>query len=131
MEGSRRGKRSTEKGLPTPDPHVEGGNGKNAIVYNTKKENKGGRLKKDSSKRKELSILSHSIRECPRIHSVYVRVQLFLFNTINQYLYPGFRLTFSPALYKFIVRAFWAWVHSCSGFKSNLVPTYIYIYIYI
>ena len=27
MEGSRRGKGSREKGLPTPDPHVDGGNG--------------------------------------------------------------------------------------------------------
>ena len=91
MEGSRRGNRSREKGLPTPDPHVDGGNGKNAIVYNTKKrkkkgghgkktnkkekeKNKGKRLKKYNSKRKEFSILSHSIRECPRILSVYVRV---------------------------------------------------------
>ena len=90
MEDSRRGKRSKEKGLPTPDPHVDGGNGKKAIVYNTKKRKKGGdgkkdeekrkrknkgkRLKKYNSKRKEFSILSHSIRACPRILSVYVRV---------------------------------------------------------
>ena len=40
MKGSRRGKRSREKRLPTPDPHVDGGNGKKAIVYNTKKEKK-------------------------------------------------------------------------------------------
>ena len=38
MEDSRKGKRSgKKKGLPTPDPHVDGGNGKKAIVYNTKK----------------------------------------------------------------------------------------------
>ena len=47
MEGSRRGKRSREKGLPTLDPHVDGGNGKKAIVYNTKKRKKGGTRKKD------------------------------------------------------------------------------------
>ena len=47
MEGSRKGKRSREKGLPTPDPHVDGRNGKNAIIYNTKKRKKGGRRKKD------------------------------------------------------------------------------------
>ena len=41
MEGSRRGKGSREKGLPTPDPHVDGGNGVKTIVYNTKKEKKG------------------------------------------------------------------------------------------
>ena len=52
MEGSRRGNRSREKGLPTPDPHVDGGNGKNAIVYNTKKRKKGGTRKKDEEKRK-------------------------------------------------------------------------------
>ena len=90
MEGSRRGKKIKEKGLPTPDPHVDGGNGKKAIVYNTKKrkkrwhgkktkkkekrENKGKRLKKYNSKRKEFSILSHSIKACPRIFSIYVRV---------------------------------------------------------
>ena len=38
MEDSRKGKRSRKKGLPTPDPHVDGGNGKKAIVYNTKRE---------------------------------------------------------------------------------------------
>ena len=48
MEGSRKGKRSREKGLPTPDLHVDGGNGKNAIVYNTKKRKKEGTEKKAS-----------------------------------------------------------------------------------
>ena len=37
MEDSRKYKRSGKKGLPTPDPHVDGENGKKAIVYNTKK----------------------------------------------------------------------------------------------
>ena len=36
MEDSRKGKRSGKKGLPTLDPYVDGGNGKKAIVYNTK-----------------------------------------------------------------------------------------------
>ena len=53
MEGSRRGKGSREKGLPTPDPHVDGGNGKKTIVYNTKKEKKGDTQKKDWKKNKE------------------------------------------------------------------------------
>ena len=52
MEGSRRGKGSREKGLPTPDPHVDGGNGKKAIVYNTKKGKKEGDTKKRLKKRK-------------------------------------------------------------------------------
>ena len=46
MEDSRKCKRSRKKGLPTPDPHVDGGNGKKAIVYNTKKRKKGGTRKK-------------------------------------------------------------------------------------
>ena len=37
MEDSRKGKRCGKKGLPIPDPHVDGENGKKVIVYNTKK----------------------------------------------------------------------------------------------
>ena len=90
MEGSRRGKGSREKGLPTPDPKVDGGNGKKTIVYNTKKEKKGRtqkkdwrkekererakRLKKYNSKKEEFSTLSHSTRACSRILFAYVRV---------------------------------------------------------
>ena len=37
-----------EKGLPIPDPHVDGGNGVKTIVYNTKKDSKrGGQKRKD------------------------------------------------------------------------------------
>ena len=36
MEDSRKDKRDGEKGLSTPNPHVDGENGKKAIVYNTK-----------------------------------------------------------------------------------------------
>ena len=46
MKDSRKGKRDGEKGLSTPDPHVDGGKGKKAIVYNTKGENQEGGLKK-------------------------------------------------------------------------------------
>ena len=54
MEGSRRGKGSREKGLSTPDPHVDGGNGvKKNIVYNTKKEKKEDTQKKTGEKKKE------------------------------------------------------------------------------
>ena len=31
-----------EKELPMPDPHVDGGTGVKIIVYNTKKNSKGG-----------------------------------------------------------------------------------------
>ena len=51
MEGSKRSKESRKKGLPTPDPHVDGGNGKKTIVYNTKKEKKKGREKNKNRKK--------------------------------------------------------------------------------
>ena len=53
MEGSRRGKGSREKGLPTPDPHVDGGNGVKTIVYNTKKEKKGGHTQNKEKKERK------------------------------------------------------------------------------
>ena len=56
MEGSRRGKGNREKGLPTPDPHVDGGNGVKTIVYNTKKERKKGRKKKKRKKKREQKV---------------------------------------------------------------------------
>ena len=51
MEDSRKGKRSGKKGLPTLDPHVDGGNGKKAIVYNTKGGKMQGGQKKDEEKK--------------------------------------------------------------------------------
>ena len=47
MEDSRKDKRDREKRLSTPNPHVDGENGKKAIVYNTKgeKEERGWTLK--------------------------------------------------------------------------------------
>ena len=45
MEDSRKGKRSGKKGLSTPDD-VDGGNGKKAIVYNTKEGKKEGHTEK-------------------------------------------------------------------------------------
>ena len=53
MEGSRRSKGSREKGLPAPDPHMDGGNGKKTIVYNTKKEKKREDGKKIGKKKKK------------------------------------------------------------------------------
>ena len=52
MEDSRKGKISRKQGLSTPDPHVDGGNGKKAMVYNTKEGKKeGGQGKKTKKKR--------------------------------------------------------------------------------
>ena len=56
MEGSRRGKGNREKRLPTPDPHVDGGNGVKTIVYNTKKERKKGRKKKEKKEKKRAKV---------------------------------------------------------------------------
>ena len=42
-----------EKRLPTPDPHMDGGIGVKTIVYNTKKDSKGGRKEKDKKKGRE------------------------------------------------------------------------------
>ena len=42
MEDSRKDRRNREKGLSTPNPHMDGGNGKKAIVYNTKEETEKG-----------------------------------------------------------------------------------------
>ena len=50
MEDSRKDRRNGEKELSTPNPHMDGGNGKKAIVYNTKEEKKE---KKKRLKKKE------------------------------------------------------------------------------
>ena len=52
MEDSRKGKRSGKKGLLTPDPYVDGGNGKKAMVYNTKREKKERDEEKERKKGK-------------------------------------------------------------------------------
>ena len=41
-----------EKRLPTPDSHVDGGNGAKTVVYNTKEDSKKGRTKKEIQERK-------------------------------------------------------------------------------
>ena len=46
MEDSGKGKTDGEKELSTPNPHVDGGKGKKAIVYNTK-----GKKEKEKTKR--------------------------------------------------------------------------------
>ena len=54
MRDSRKDKRHGEKWLSTPNPHVDGGNGKKAIVYNTKEgKKKGGQQKKTKGKREK------------------------------------------------------------------------------
>ena len=90
MKGSRRGKVNKEKGLPTPDPHMDGENDVKTIVYNTKKEKKKGTqkrkqeekerekeskmLKKYNSKKEKFITLSPNSRACPRILFASVRV---------------------------------------------------------
>ena len=53
MEGLRRGKGNREKGLPTPDPHVDGGNGVKTIVYNTKKEKTERQIEKEGGRKRK------------------------------------------------------------------------------
>ena len=54
MEGSRRGKGSRGKGLPTPDPHVDGGNGvKNHSIWYEEREKGMDTEKKIGEKKKE------------------------------------------------------------------------------
>ena len=134
----KEGRKGTEK-LWTPDSHVGGEIGVKTVVYNMKMDQKKGggektekrekeskRLKKYNSKMKEFCTLDHTTRAWPRILFVLVHMQLFTFNTIFQYLFPRFRLAFSPTLYKFIIRAFWAWVHSYFRFKSKPVLTLLF-----
>ena len=90
MEGSRRSKGNREKWLPTPDPHMDGGNGVKTIVYNTKKDKKkrgqkrkeeekerekeSKRLKKYNSKKEEFITLSSNTRAFPKILFASVRM---------------------------------------------------------
>ena len=52
MKNSRKNKRNGEKGLSTPNLHMDGGNGKKTIVYNTKEEKKRRDTEKRLKKRK-------------------------------------------------------------------------------
>ena len=45
-------KENRGKRLPTPDSHVDGGNGTKIIVYNTKKDSKNRRQRKNTRKKK-------------------------------------------------------------------------------
>ena len=56
MEDSRKGKRSGKKKLSTPDPHVDGGNGKKVVVYNTKREKRRRDGEKGREKEKEKKV---------------------------------------------------------------------------
>ena len=44
--------KSRGKRLPTPDSHVDGGNGAKIVVYNTKKDSKNRRWRKNTRKKK-------------------------------------------------------------------------------
>ena len=69
MEDSRKDKGDGEKGLSMPSPHVDGENGKKAIVYNTKEEKKERERKKD---RKNCVLSSHNTRAGLRILFVLI-----------------------------------------------------------
>ena len=66
MENSRKGKTDGEKELSTPNPHVDGGKGERAIVYNTKEE------KKKKKGGKNCVLTNHNTRACTRILFVLI-----------------------------------------------------------
>ena len=76
MEDLRKNKRNGEKGLSMLNPHVDGGNGKKAMVYNTKEETEGEKKEKEELKEKEKIkkgvFTSHNTRACPRILFVLI-----------------------------------------------------------
>ena len=80
MEDSRKGKTDGEKELLTPNPHVDGGKGKKAIVYNTKEEERKGRKKGGRKRKRENEeggvLSSHSTRACSRI----LFIQIYAYN---------------------------------------------------
>ena len=53
MKDSRKDKRNWEKRLSTPNPHVDGGNGKKVIVYNKKEGKKKGWERKKTKEKRE------------------------------------------------------------------------------
>ena len=69
MKDSRKGKTDGEKELSTPNPHVDGGKGERAIVYNTKEEKE-----KRERDRKNCVLTNHNTRACPRILFVLIYV---------------------------------------------------------
>ena len=81
MEDSRKGKTDGEKELSTPNPHMDGGKGKKAIVYNTKEEERKGRKKGGRKRKRENEeggvLSSHSTRACPRI----LFIQIYAYNS--------------------------------------------------
>ena len=83
IEGSRRGKGSREKWLPTLDPHVDGGNGKKAMVYNTKREKK----EEDEEKERE--------KEKKKKEKTWVLLVIVLGHVRGYFLYRYMRITLS------------------------------------
>ena len=55
-----------------PNPHVDGENGKKAIVYNTEEEKRNGGGKRKRKNRKNCVLSSHNTRACPRILFVLI-----------------------------------------------------------
>ena len=118
VEDSRRDERGQKK-LPTPDSHVDGEKCTRTAVYNTKRNwRKKGRKKRKKRKR------AKGWRKITVKRRSSILLIILLGHIRGYFLYPRiFRLALSPTLYKFIVRAFWAWAHSCFGFESKLVLT--------
>ena len=118
--------------LPTPDSHVDGENGVKTMVYNTKRNSKRKTREKTEERKKGwrnttvkrnnskllITLLGHD-QGC---FFALLHMQFLPLNTNNRYLFSRFRLAFLPTLYKFIVRAYWAWVYSCFGVRVKTSP---------
>ena len=118
--------------FPTPDSHVDGENSAKTMVYNMKRNSKRRRGEKTEErkkgrrnttvKRKNSKLLITLLRHDRGCFFALLHVQFLPLNTDNRYLFSRFRLAFSPTFYKFIVRACYAWVHSCFGVRAKTSP---------
>ena len=123
MEDSREGKEDDEKGRRMPNSHVDDEKGKKPwYIRGGKTEEKGdGKKKRKNTTGEEKE--NHISRACPKRLIARFHDRILNLFTLNPIFWPKIRLAFFPALYKFIVWATWALIHSRFGFKSNLVPT--------
>ena len=85
-----------------------------------------GKIKGRGTEKRRKKKESQIFRVCPKkIYCYKLFSYLGSFLHLNPIFWPRIRLAFFPALYKFIVWATWAWIHSRFGRPSNLVLTYI------
>ena len=89
------------------------------MVYKGRKDRRKRGRKNTTGKEKE----NYISRACPKRLIARFHDRILNLFTLNPIFWPKIRLAFFPALYKFIVWATWALIHSRFGFKPNLVLT--------